>query len=203
MMQIRYGLLALLLLPVIAGAQMGRSGLGSKTGEADAKRARSALDRDAPPPMKLKVGDIEEMSPVKMLLDKRKSLKLSDEQQAGLKALDVKVDLANEPLLAKFDSLRLVMRPRQHPTDEELVRMAIGREELGPLIRSIRANYAAAVPSAVALLDDAQKAMAQGLLEEQAKDANDTLRENLGRAGGGPPGGGVPGGGRGRPPLGG
>ncbi len=201
-MQIRHALVAIIVLPAIAGAQMGRSGLGSRTGEADAKRARSALDRDAPPPMKLKVGDLEDLSPVKLLLDKRKSLKLTDEQQAGLKALDVKVDQANEPLLAKFDSLRIVMRPRQNATDEEMVRMAIGREALGPLIRSILVNYDASVPSAMALLDAAQQATAQGLLDKQAKEGTEMIREKMGRAGGGPPGGGPPGGGRGRPPLG-
>ena len=201
-MQIRHALVAIIVLPAIAGAQMGRSGLGSRTGEADAKRARSALDRDAPPPLKLKVGDLEDLSPVKLLLDKRKSLKLTDEQQAGLKALDVKVDQANEPLLAKFDSLRIVMRPRQNATDEEMVRMAIGREALGPLIRSILVNYDASVPSAMALLDATQQATAQGLLDKQAKDGTEMIREKMGRAGGGPPGGGPPGGGRGRPPLG-
>ena len=200
MIRIRHVLAALIVLPAIAGAQMGRA--GSQTATREAQRARGTIDRDAPPPMKLKVGDLEDLSPVKLLLDKRKSLKLTDEQQAGLKSLDVKVDQTNEPLMAKFDSLRLVMRPRQSPTDEELVRMAIGREELGPLIASILASYEASVPPAFALLDDAQKVTAQGLLEKQAKEGNEMLREKMGRAGGRPPGGGPPGGGRGRPPLG-
>lgn len=187
MMQIRYALAAFIVLPAIAGAQMGQR--GSQTATIEARRARGTIDRDAPPPMKLKVGDIEDMSPLKMLLDKRKDLKLTDDQRAALKALDVKVDQANEPLMAKFDSLRLVMRPRQNATDEEMVRMAIGREELGPLIRSIMANYNASLPPAMALLDDSQKATAQGLLEKQAKEANETLSEKMGRAGGGPPAG--------------
>ena len=199
-MQIRHALVAFIVLPSIAGAQMGRA--GSQTATAEARRARSSIERDAPPPMKLKVGDLEDLSPVRLLVDKRKNLKLTDDQQAGLKAIGSKVDQANEPLLAKFDSLRLVMRPRQNATDEEMVRMAIGREALGPLIRSILVNYDASVPPAMALLDAAQQATAQGLLDKQAKEGTEMIREKMGRAGGGPPGGGPPGGGRGRPPFG-
>ncbi len=197
MIHIRHVIGALILLPAIAGAQMGRA--GSQTATSEARRARGSIDRDNAPPMKLKVGDLEDISPVKMLIDERKKLKLTDEQQAKLKELRGTVDKANEPLFAKFDSLRIVLRPRQNPTDEEMVRMALGREELGPLVRSIRANYAATVAPAMALLDDAQKAVAQGLMEKQATEADEMFRDKMGGARMG--GGGGPGGGRGRPPL--
>jgi hypothetical protein len=199
MIKIRHALAACILLPAAAGAQMGRSSTMSRTGEADAKKARSAIDQENVPLMKLKVADLEDISPLKLLVDKRKDLKLTDDQQTKLKELRSTVDKTNEPTMAKFDSLRIVMRPRPNMTDAEQVRMAIGREELGPLVSSIRANYDASAAQAMALLDEAQKATAQGLLEKQAKDADQMIREKLGRTGGGPAGG-PPGGRGGRPP---
>lgn len=188
MIRIRPALVALILLPAIAGAQR-------RGGERGTKADYGAIDRDAPPPMKLTTGDLADISPLKLLVDKRKDLKLTDDQQAKLKELRSTVERTNEPLMAKLDSLRIVLRPRQKPTEEELVRMAIGREELGPLVKSVRASYDSSVAPAMALLDDAQKATAQGLLEKQTKDADQMIGEKLGRTGG--PAGGRPG----RPPL--
>ncbi len=201
MIRVRLALAALLLVPVVAGAQMGRSGIGSRTGEADARRARSEIDREALPPMKLKVSDLEDANPVHVLLDEKKALKLTEEQQAKLKELRSMVGKTNEPLMAKFDSLRIALRPIPNMSDEDKIRQTIGREELGTVLRAVRASYAAVVPQAMALLDEAQKPKAQELVAKQSQDTDKMIREKVG-GGSGSPGG--PGGGRpGRPPPGG
>ncbi len=157
---------------------MGRS--GSLTAKNDAKKARGELDREVAPPMKLKVGDLEDFNPVSKLIDEKKSLKLSDDQLAKLKEQRSALEQANKPLLEKFDSLRVVLRPLPHPTDEDNVRQVIARDELGVMMRSLRASYAAAEPAAMAVLDDTQKATAKDLLAAQAKETDETLRSKMG-----------------------
>ena len=182
MIRARHALVALILLPSVAGAQMGRA--GSTTAASDARRARAEIDRENMPPMKLKVSDLEDMSPVKLLIDERKDLKLTDDQHRQLEEMQAKLEESNAGLMTRFDSMRIALRPHPNPSDEDRLRAVIGREELSLTVRAIRANHGASVPKAMALLDDSQKATAQGLLEKQAKETDDVIRSKLGaRAG--------------------
>jgi len=199
MMRVRHVLIALCLLSAVAGAQMGRSGIGSRTGESDARRARSEIDRENLPPLRLKVSDLEDYNPAHVLGDAKKALKLTDDQQAKLKDLRKAIDESNKALSGRFDSIRVAIRPTPNPSDEDRVREAIGREELTRVVQAIRASYVAAEPHALAMLDDGQKAAAQEILAKSAADFDKTLREKMGGRGFGGGGGGRPGG---RPPLG-
>lgn len=188
MIRTRYALVALCLLPGIGSAQRGGGGGRDRGTRAD----YNAMEKDAPAPMKLTRGDLEDISPLKLLMDKRKELKLTDDQQKQLKELQGKLKDANAPLLSRFDSLRIVARPRPNPSDEDQLRMAIGREEILTVVKSLRASYDASAQGAMAVLDDAQKATATGLLEKQANDAqgmlNDKLNGGRSMSGGGRPG---------------
>ena len=180
MMRTRYALLALLVLPGVALAQRGGGGGGGgRDRGTNAKTDRAEMDKEFAPPMKLSRGDLEDIVPAKVLLDKKKDLKLTDDQQKQLKDQVGKVKETNTPLYAAFDSLRIVVRPKSNPTDEDQVRSTIAREELLSVVRTIRSNYDASAKDAVALLDDSQKTMAAGILEKLTKDAESMISDRL------------------------
>lgn len=199
MMRVRFTLIALCLVPAVAAAQMGRSGITSRTGEADARRARGEIDKENLPPLRLRVSDLEDYNPAHVIGDEKKALKLTDDQQAKLKELRKTIDQSNKELSVRFDSIRVAIRPTPNPSDEDRVREAIGREELTKVVQAIRANYTAAEPQALAVLDDTQKAAAKEILANQEKDFEKTLRDKMGGRSFGGAGGGRPGG---RPPSG-
>lgn len=192
---LRLALIAVCMVPVVAGAQMGRSGIGSRTGESDARRARSQIDRENLPPLRLRVGDLEDNNPARVIGEEKKALKLTDDQQAKLKELRKTIDQSNKELTDRFDSIRVAIRPAPNPDEADRVREAIGRDALVQLVQSIRANHTAAEPTVLALLDDTQRPAAQEILAAQAKDFEKTLRDKMG--GRGSFGGGRPG----RPPM--
>jgi hypothetical protein len=181
MIRIRQALVAVALLPAVALAQRGR--------DRGTKADYGAMEREAPAPMKLKVGDLEDVSPLKLLFDKRKDLKLTDDQQAQLKVMQGKLKETNDVLMKRLDSLRIALRPSPNPNEEDRLRLAIGREELGTVVKAIRVNYDASTAPAMALLDEGQKSAAQGLLEKLAKETDEMLRDKMGGRAGGPPGG--------------
>lgn len=188
------GLLALALLPTIASAQPrgGRSMGTGKEGNYDEMTKGIATGP------KLSSRDVENMSPLKFLVDKKKDLKLTDDQQKQFKELDGKVKEQNAPLLKSVDSLVKVMKPTSSvPSAEDQVRVVLAREALMKAIGEIRTNYDASVTTAMPTLDDAQKGTAKELLEKQRKENEDTLREKLGGGGPRPEGDGPPRGRRG------
>jgi len=75
---------AVLLLPTLALAQRG--------GRTQADRKTPLFDKEEMPKgPTLRVRDIEDQSPLKLLIDKRKDLKLSDAQVTQLKESETKV----------------------------------------------------------------------------------------------------------------
>lgn len=179
-------ILALVVSPLVASAQ--RRGTRSNFDEMIAA---------SPIGLKLSNRDVEEMNPVRLLVDKRKDLQLTDDQLKALKEMDGKVREQNKPHLKVLDSLRSAMRPRAGADAEmERVRAMVTREEVVGVVRVIRGNYAAALNEALALLDATQAPKADELLKKQAAKAEETLNENMG---GGRSG--MGGGRRGRPPA--
>jgi len=151
--------------------------------------------RESPAGLKLSNGDVEKMSPVKLLIDKRKDLKLTDDQQARLKAIGDALKEANAVHFKAIDSLRSEIRPRAGASaDAERIRTQIARETVVGAVKVIRGNYAARLGDAMALLDDSQKPKAEELLGKQMVESEKTLTEKLG-----PSGGAAAGGRRGRP----
>jgi len=198
MMRIRQVLLTLCLTPIVAGAQMGSSRPGSRTGESDARKARSAIDKENLPPLRLKVSDLEDNNPAHIIGDEKKALKLTDDQQSKLKELRKTIDQSNKELTDRFDSIRVAIRPSPNPDDTDRIRESIGREEMTKVVRAVRANHTTAEAQVLAVLDDTQKVKAQEILAKQATDFEKTLRDKMGGRGFGG-GGGRPGG---RPPTG-
>lgn len=189
--------LALLALAIVSTNASAQSGVDQKRGtgrEAD----WGAVLKDNRVGMKLSNGDVEDMDPVKRLVDKRKDLKLSDEQQQKLKDIQAKTKEANKTLFKQLDSLRQAMRPRAGlDEDADRARMALAREAASHTVASIRANYAASLTEAKPILSAEQMPKAEELLKKQSEDAEETLMKEMG------PGMGGGGGGRrgGRPPA--
>ena len=150
--------------------------------------------------------DVEEIEPIGHLIARRKPLKLTDDQLARLKALESTAKGRDEPLLRAVDSLKGELRPDGQVNDEVWLRMQATREELMRVIAALRVNYTASASEALPLLDEAQRAAAEALLQKQTAEADAMLQEKLGGgrpSGGRRPGPGGPPGGRpsGRPPT--
>src|SRR4051812_15497585 len=89
---------SLLALPTVAMAQRG--------GRSRATEHEPMTDKNlGPQGPTLRQRDVEDSSPLKLLIDKRKDLKLSDAQLDGLKQAEKKLKEQNEPLLKSIDSL--------------------------------------------------------------------------------------------------
>ncbi len=192
MTRVTLALAVLALVPSVAAAQ--RRTMGERDVNWNAVAAAKA-------PPTLTVKDVEGMNPVKLLLEKKKDLKLTDEQLTALTGAEAKLAETNAALLHQVDSLGKEMRPRTSVQGaEDQARMAIARDAMGDVLRSIQANYAGAEGEAMAVLTDAQKPVAERLLAKQREETQKTLRQKMAGARGMGPGMGPGGGGR-RPPV--
>jgi len=186
-------ILAVLLVPALASAQ--------KKVRGEEKEDWKDVLNAAPTGTKLTARDVEDMSPVKLLVDKRKDLKLTDDQTKKLKDVEGGLKEKNKPLFKALDSLRIETKPKAvTPTDDDRTRMMIARHELAAVVKAIRASYDATLKDAMPILDETQQKRANELLQKQSKEADDMLREKLGGDTGSDDG--AMGGRRGRPPLG-
>src|SRR5215510_14375476 len=126
-------LAALLLLPTIASAQ--RRGSGSFGRDEGANYGGPG----AIPGLQLSNGDVEDMSPIKLLIDKHKDLKLADEKLKGIKDLENKLKEKVKPSFKALDSLRREMRPRV--SDDDRSRTASARSSVMSVVAAIRESY--------------------------------------------------------------
>src|SRR6185369_10403649 len=101
-----FAVLALLLLPSIASAQRTKSGAASGR-DKNLMTDDGSKDRRA----EITTRELEEQSPLRLLVDKRKDLKLSDDQLTKLKDLESKLKEKNGSLLRIVDSVNREMRP--------------------------------------------------------------------------------------------
>ncbi len=181
MRHVKVALLSLAILPGIALAQRGGGGgMSRQRGE---KSADWNAVENANKGVKLSKGDLENISPIKLLIDKKKDLKLSDEQFNKLKDLDAKLKETNEPSFKALDSLKRAAQPPLRsgdPTDEERDRMMTARRGLSAVVGTIRGNYEASAKDAMAILDETQQKTATDMLTKQAQEADDMVREKLG-----------------------
>ena len=177
----RVALLSLVLVPAVALAQRGGSG--------GVRAPRGVPDADwnsvtnANKGVKLSKGDLENTSPIKLLIDKKKDLKLSDDQVNKLKELEGKVKEANEPSFKALDSLKRLAQPPLHsgePKDDERDRMMSARRGLTAVVGTIRGNYESSATDAMAILDETQRKAATDLLMKQKEEADDMIRDKLG-----------------------
>jgi len=176
----KIALLSLVLVPAVALAQRG--GGGSSRVRGDPKADWNSVE-NANKGVKLSKGDLENTSPVKLLLDKKKDLKLSDDQVNKLKELEAKLKDANEPSFKALDSLKRLAQPPLHsgdPKDDERDRMMAARRALGAVVGTMRGNYESSATDAMAILDETQRKTAADLLTKQKEEADDMVREKLG-----------------------
>ena len=169
-------LAAFLAIPSFVSAQRTRTASDRRTDLFD-KDSSAAKQGPA-----VRARDIEDMSPIKLIIDKRKDLKLTDAQLAQLKDSDGKLKERNAPLLKAIDSLVRDLRwtgGTRSPSDEDRARMRNARMGLMTTVGEIRSNYDASAKDALTTLDAEQQSKANELLEKQKQDAEKYLQERL------------------------
>jgi gas vesicle protein len=165
-------LTALLVAPSLAAAQ--------RTTAAN-KHTEMMPKDDGPKGPALRVRDIEDQSPLRLLIDKRKDLALTDAQLSQIKDAEGKLKEKNAPLYKSVDSLIHELRPSSNtPTADEKIRLRSANSSLMNVIGDIRMNYDASAKDAVALLTADQQTKANELLAKQREEADRTVREKLG-----------------------
>jgi hypothetical protein len=187
MLTIRRLALSLILIPAMASAQRGSGGGGGSGGSG---RVRGDPNADwksiagSSEGIKLSNRDIENINPVKLLIDKRKDINLSDDQLHRVKDLDAKLTEKNHDSFTALDSLRRLTKPPAHePNDDERARMMAARGAVASTVATIRDNYAASLTEALQVLDETQRKSAAELLDKQRTEAEAMLREKLGGRG--------------------
>ena len=172
-------LLSLLVIPSIAFAQRSRS------------RATSFEQLDTthiPQGPTLRVRDVQDESPLKMLADKHKDLKLTDAQVDQLKAADKALRDKNDASYKEIDSLIGVMRSAaRENSDASRGRSRLARVALMGVIDQVDAANAAAAKEQMATFTPDQQTKATELLAKLADDEKHMLSDRLGggRNGGG------------------
>ena len=171
-------LVAFLAIPTLASAQRGGGGGGSRT-RGDQRADWGSINGGATG-LQLSNRDVEDMSPVKLLIDKRKDLKLTDDQLKGLKDVEQKLKTTNEPSFKALDSLRNEMKPKNSsPSDEDRERMGAARRTVPQVVATIRSNYATSLKDATSILNETQQQAAAEMLEKQSKESDQVLAEKL------------------------
>jgi hypothetical protein len=166
-------LLTPLALPSLATAQRGGGARSQSTTE-----DKDMLDvKDVGPT--LRVRDVEDASPLKLLIDKRKDLKLTDDQLKALKDRESKMKDKNTPLLKAVDSLLHASHTIGAATDVDRNRVRNAQTGLRAALDDMRANYDAAAKDAIAPLDPAQQAQANDLVARQREDADKMWHERM------------------------
>lgn len=187
-----------LCIPSIVVAQRG----GSRRGSSAATDPFAQMGSSSGPSFRAR--DLEDFDPLKILIDKKKDLKLSDAQVDGFKQSDEKMKEANKPAFDTIDSLMRVLRPGAgEPSEVERIQMQVARRTMMETIDSVKAHYEVAGKDAVATLDAEQQAKANELIAKKREDAEKRVRDRMNpRRGGGGASAGAPGGmGSGGPPL--
>lgn len=166
-----------LMIPALLLAQRGGGGSGRQRAD---PRADWGSINGGSSGLQLSNRDVEDMSPLKLLIDKRKDLKITEEQLKGLKDVEQKLKTTNEPSFKALDSLRNAMRSRNSsPSDDDRARMMSARRGVPDVVATIRANYTSALKDALALLNDSQREDAGKLVEKQSHDSDQVLSEKL------------------------
>ena len=166
-------------LPALALAQRGGgSGAGSRVERGDSRADKNIGSGST---IKLSNRDLEDISPIKLLIDKRKDLKLTDDQLSKLKDREDKLKESMKPSFGALDSLRRIATPASRTPDSgDQARMMDTRRHFTEVVNGIRTQYDIAAGEAIALLDEAQQKQANDLVQRQRSEAEDMIRNKIG-----------------------
>jgi len=128
--------------------------------------------------LQLSNGDVENISPIKLIIDKRKDLKLSDDKVKQLKDLESKMKEKVQPSFKTLDSLRREMRGSGRG-EEDRAKMMNARGQVMTVVTEIRTTYDATLKDALPLLDEAQQKAVGDLVDKQRAEAEEMLKEKL------------------------
>jgi hypothetical protein len=166
-------LAALVILPLgTTAAQRTRTGA---TSHQDAKYG----DDDIAKGPSIRGRDLEDLSPIKLFIDKKKDLKLSDAQVDELRKANDALRQKNQPFYRAIDSLAREMKPPMNPSGEAEARIRDARHGLDDTIQSIRGSYDAAANDAMGSFDADQKAKATELLTKLKEDSDKRIRDKM------------------------
>jgi hypothetical protein len=169
--------LTLPLLPALAQ----RGGGGSRVERGDKQADYSGMNGST---LKLSNRDLENISPIKLLIDKRKDLKLTDDQLAKIKDREDKLKESMKPSFGALDSLRRIATPTSRNADEgDKARMMDTRRRFTEVVTGIRTQYDGAATDVSSLLDETQQKQAAELFQRQRAEADDMIRSKLGGPG--------------------
>lgn len=170
-------LIALFLVPTLAHAQR------KMRGEPEANW--NQIDKSVQANIRISKSDLEKLSAIRTVVDKKKDLKLTAEQLAKIEELTKQEAAVMEPHFKLVDSLKLAARWRQgQDSTQERARTQLARQELVSVVRQIRSTYDSTFQFALPVLDETQqKAVAEHVQKERA-DADQDIQKALGgRAG--------------------
>jgi len=171
--------LTLPLLPALA-QRGGGGGAGSKVERGD-KPDYGMMSGST---LKLSNKDLENISPIKLLIDKKKDLKLTDDQVNKLKEKEDKLKESMKPSFGALDSLRRIATPSSRTPDAgDQARMMDTRRQFTQVVNGIRIQYDAAATDAASVLDETQQKQATDLFQKQKAEADDMIRSKLGGPG--------------------
>ncbi|HEX3868521.1 MAG TPA: hypothetical protein VHV78_17280 [Gemmatimonadaceae bacterium] len=166
-------LAALFVLPAVATAQRG----GART---QSTKKDEMFDNASKGP-NLRSRDIEDQSPIKLLIDKRKDLKLSDAQVSQLKTAESSAKDQNAPLFRMIDSLVHNMKfTADKPTDDDCLRISNARDGLTHVLAQLQSNYDLSLSEPLATFDADQQTNARELLTKRHDDMERLVKERLG-----------------------
>lgn len=165
-------------LPTLMLAQRGGGGGGgSRVQRGDKEADWNSMNSTQ---IRLSNKDVENMSPLKLLLDKHKDLKLTDDQTNKIKQRDDQLKESTKPGFAALDSLRRAAAIAGRSPDEgDVARLSETRRGFTQIVSGIRTQYDAAFTEILALLDESQQATAKDLVQHQKADADDTIKDKL------------------------
>ena len=157
--------------------------LAQRGGRTQADKRTELMDKaEIPKGIDVRVRDLEDQSPLHLLIDKRKDLNLTDTQLSQLKDAEDKLKDKNAPLYKSADSLIRATRLTSSSSDADKSRAQSARNTLMEVVKSLNENYDAARKDAVALLDAQQQPKANEMLDKQRQDAEKFLRDRMRRS---------------------
>jgi hypothetical protein len=147
-------------------------------GAADAKKMMNCM-KDSPSLSK----DLQKANPVEFLLDKKKDLAVTKDQEKEIKAINDELKESIKPFLKAIDS---VSRENKKTGDYAPTQgqMMMGQQLTRSSVDSVRARYDAAAEAAVGKLSEDHRQAATDMLKQEREEQ---MRNARGSRGGRPP----------------